>query len=247
MRESGQLVLAVTCLRFEARLAAGPGVEVVCGTHGPRLRSQLEAAIALAAPCGVLSFGVAGGLDPSLRPGDWVVAASVLSDRGRCRVDSGWTAALLAALPEAVQADIVGVDAPVADPAEKLRLRQSFRAAAVDTESHVAATVAARQGIPFAAARVVLDPAPRRLPPAALVPLRPDGTADGLAVLRSVWQTPSQVGRLLMITAEATLARAALARGRKRLGDGLGVPSMAQPEQSAPAEPELIVRSAAAG
>lgn len=227
-------------------MAAGPGVEVLCATHALQLRKQLQLATASAARCGVFSFGVAGGLDPALAPGDWIIASSVVSDAGRFRVDPEWATALMAALPGAVHADVAGIDSPLADPADKLRLRRRFGAVAVDTESHIAAAVAARQGLPFAAARVVLDPARRRLPPAALVPLRPDGTADVRAVLRSVWRTPSQLPRLLVLTAEGLLARAALAGGRERLGDSLGLPGAAQPEERfSPAEPELFAQPAA--
>jgi adenosylhomocysteine nucleosidase len=247
LMESAHSVLAVTCLAFEARLAIGPGVRVVCGTEGRRLRAQLEAATASGDCCGIISFGVAGGLDPDLAPGDWIVAASVVSDTGRFRADESWARALLAALPGAMQADIAGVDAPVADTAAKRLLHRSHGAAVVDTESHIAATIAARRGLPFAAARVVLDPASRRLPPAALVPLRHNGTADVGAVLRSVWRTPSQTADLLRIVADASIAWGSLARGRRRLGEQFGFPShvVLHGGQRAVAEPALLVQSAA--
>lgn len=244
--DAGHPVLAVTCLAFEARIAAGHGVRVFCATERRRLLARLEAAAASGC-CGIVSFGVAGGLDPALAPGDRIIATSVVTDHGRYRADEAWARALLAALPGSVHADISGADAPLADPAEKLMLRRSHRTVAVDTESHIAASVAARRGVPFAAVRVVLDPAWRRLPPAALVPLLRDGAADVRAVLRSVRQQPAQVPNLLRIMADASFAWSALARDRRRLGHALGFPRAAAPyrEEFAAGEAAILAQSAA--
>jgi hypothetical protein len=63
-------VIAVTGLAFEARIAAGPGVNVLCATERSRLLEWLEASIAYQCS-GIISFGIAGGLDCRLSPGDW--------------------------------------------------------------------------------------------------------------------------------------------------------------------------------
>jgi hypothetical protein len=116
------------------------------------------------------------------------------------------------------------MDAPVADPSEKRSLYAQIGAAAVDTESHISARIAAAHQVPFVACRAIIDPADRRLPPAALSGLRPDGTADVAAVLRSVLQQPSQLPALVLTALDAWTARAALYRGRRMLGAGLGFP-----------------------
>ncbi len=239
-------VLAVTCLAFETRIAAGRGVRVFCASERHRLLARVEAAAADGC-CGIVSFGVAGGLDPGLRPGDQVVAATIVTDRGRYRTDDAWARALLAALPGSVHADLSGADAPIADPADKLTLRRAHRTVAVDTESHIAAAVAARRGVPFAAVRVVLDPAHRCLPPAALVPLRRDGSADVRAVLGSVRQTPGQLPDLMRIIADASLAWSTLARGRRRLGHALAFPrAVARRREETAAEAAAILAPSAA-
>ena len=246
--DGGYPVLAVTCLAFEARIAAGRGVRVFCASERHRLLARIEAATANGC-CGIVSFGVAGGLDPTLVPGDQIIATSVVTDHARFRADETWARALLAALPGSVHADISGADAPIADPADKLMLRRSHRTVAVDTESHVVAAVAARCGLPFAAVRVVLDPAHRRLPPAALVPLRHDGSADVRAVMGSVRQQPGQLPDLLRIVADASLARSTLALGRRRLGHALAFPRAVapQPEEIATEAAAAILAQSAAG
>jgi hypothetical protein len=57
-------VLIVTGLAQEARIAAGPGMTVICSSSDP---AQLRALLTVFDPLtirGVISFGVAGGLDP---------------------------------------------------------------------------------------------------------------------------------------------------------------------------------------
>jgi adenosylhomocysteine nucleosidase len=216
-------VIAVTGLAFEARIAAGRGVDVLCATERSRLLEWLEASTANECS-GIISFGIAGGLDRRLSPGDWVVASSVVTDTGQFPADPSWARRLVSMVPGSIHAAISGVDAPLADPAAKLRLHHSHGTVAVDMESHVAARIAAARNLPFAACRVILDPASRRLPPAALVPLCRDGTPDLGGVLRSLARDPIQVCGLLRIIADAWSARSALKRDRRSLGDGLGFP-----------------------
>jgi hopanoid-associated phosphorylase len=244
--DTGHPVLAVTCLAFEGRIAAGHGVRIFCASERDRLPARIEAAAA-GGCCGIVSFGVAGGLDPALMPGDLVIASAIVTDQERYRTDEAWARALLAAVPGAVHGDISGSEEPLVDPADKRALRRAHRTAVVDTESHIAAAVAARRGVPFAAVRVVLDPAHRSLPPAALVPLRRDGSADIGAVLASIRRQPAQLPDLMRIVADVSLAWSTLARGRRRLGHALGFPRAvaAEREEIAPEAAAVLAQSAA--
>jgi len=215
-------IVAVTSLALEARIAVGPDVSVVC-SQGERLAAVLESAVARGAR-GMISFGIAGGLAPGLAAGDWIAAAAVITGQRRFPTDQAWTRSLRERLPHAVQADILGMDNPAADPERKQSLYAGTGAVAVDMESHIAAAVAAAHQIPFAAFRVIIDAADKPLPPAALVGLRTDGTADVPAVLRSLLQQPSQLPALVRTALDAWIASAALRRGRRMLGAGLGFP-----------------------
>jgi adenosylhomocysteine nucleosidase len=223
-------IVAVTSLALEARIALGSGVSVIC-SQGSQLAAALKSAIEGGAS-GIISFGVAGGLAPGLPEGHWVAAAAIKTGPELFPTDRAWTRSLLERLPGAVHADIVGMDAPVADPAEKRLLHAQTGAAAVDTESHIAAKIAAAHRVPFVACRVIIDGANKPLPPAALIGLRPDGTADVFAVVRSVVRQPGQLPALVRTALDARIARAALLRGRRMLGAGLGFPqfSEAMPE-----------------
>jgi adenosylhomocysteine nucleosidase len=82
---------------------------------------------------------------------------------------------------------------------------------------------------------VIIDPAHRALPPAALVNLRLDGTPDVVAVLRSVISQPRQLPALIRVAADARAAQLALRAGRQRLGDGLSFPGFQSAARRRPA------------
>lgn len=215
-------VVAVTCLALEARIAQGAGVSVLCNPS-VQLSAALRAAIARGAS-GIISFGIAGGLAPNLVAGDCVVASGVRNGDDVLATDRAWARNLLGAIPDAIHAEIVGVDAPLMDPLEKRTVHIQTGAVAVDMESHIAAKIAFEHRIPFAACRIIVDAAHRMLPPAAAVGLREDGTPDVLAVFRSVLQKPSQLPGLIRTALDARIAWRALRLGREQLGAGLGFP-----------------------
>lgn len=218
-------VIAVMGLQREARIAAGPGVlPLAGGGDSARLSRALKAAIGRGA-CGIISFGIAGGLQPGLAPGAWLVARAVVVGEERFVADPAWAAALRQALPGAEFADLAGVDLPVAQSGGKRALQEATGAAAVDMESHLVARIAAAHGLPFAGFRVIADPAERSLPAAALVGMKADGTTDVPAVLRALVAAPAELPALMRTALDARAAFSGLARGRRRLGLGLGFPN----------------------
>jgi hopanoid-associated phosphorylase len=187
-------VLIVTGLAQEARIAAGPGMTVICSSSDPQQLRLLLADIDPLTVRGVISFGVAGGLCPTLKSGDVVVATEVVAG------DSRWLAGL--ALSEeliagtglgrrrVVEGGIVGVEKVVAAQAGKAALRSETGAVAVDMESHIAADYAAAAGLPFAALRVISDPAGRALPALATRAIKPNGDIDLRKVLGGLARNP---------------------------------------------------------
>ncbi|MGC7406936.1 phosphorylase [Pandoraea pneumonica] len=220
-------IIVVTGMPFEARIARGDGVRVVCAQNRT-LAGELEAAIAQGAR-GLVSFGTAGGLIPGLKPGQWVIAHKVLDmpDNAREYVSAiAWADALRRAMPGALRADVAGVTAPVVTADDKAALCRDSGAAAADMESHIVARVAAAHGLPFVVARVVIDPAERSLPPAALAGMRPDGSVNIFGVLGSLAKNPLQLPALLRVGKDAGHAKQAMRFGREvialRLGEGFG-------------------------
>jgi adenosylhomocysteine nucleosidase len=194
-------VLIVTGLVQEARIAAGPGMIVICSSSDPQ---QLRALLATLDPStfrGVISFGVAGGLDPSLKSGDVVVATEVLAGDARFLAASALNEQMIASAAlkrrRIVKGGLAGVEQLVAAKASKAALRSETGAAAVDMESHIAAAYAARAGVPFAAIRVISDPAHRALPELAKVAVKPNGDIDLRKVLRGVARNPRTLRALV--------------------------------------------------
>lgn len=220
-------MIVVVGLAFEARIAAGAGMRVICSGDGSNLAATLTQAIDK--DCrGLISFGVAGGLAPDLEPGTCVVASSILSGRTRIATDMEWSQKLLQTMSDAIYGPIMGVPAPVPHPSAKRALFQRTGAVAVDMESHIVASVAAAHGMPVAAIRVITDPAVRALPQSALVAMRPNGTTDIVAMIRTVMQRPRELPALLRTALDARAARATLMRGRRLLGPGLGLADLSQ-------------------
>ena len=178
----------------------------------------------------IISFGVAGGLSPDLRPGDWIVASKVIGVETSYATNFLLSRKLLEAVPGAEYAPIAGVDAPVLDAAAKREFHRLIGASAVDMESHLVAKFATARGLAFAAIRVVIDPAHRNIPAAALTGLRADGGADAKAVLRALLRSPRQLPSVARLAADALTARNALVRTRRRLGPGLGLLGTSQGE-----------------
>ena len=141
----------------------------------------------------VISWGVCGGLDPRLRPGDLILGAEVVSAEGRINTDEAVTSSLAQRLIDAgarvAVERVAGVSSPVSTARAKAELRLATGAAAVDMESLTAGRFALERRTPFAILRAVADPADRDLPPLVLRPWtptagsRPPPCSESLSVL----------------------------------------------------------------
>jgi adenosylhomocysteine nucleosidase len=192
----------VTGLVQEARIAAGPGMAVICSSSDPH---QLRALLTVFDPTtirGVISFGVAGGLDPSLKSGDVVVADEVMAGKNRWLAGFALNDDLIGRLTvglgrRVVRGGLAGVEDVVVAQASKAALRNETGAAAVDMESHIAAAYATEAGLPFAALRVISDPASRALPALARNAIKPNGDIDLGMILRGVVRNPRTLRALV--------------------------------------------------
>jgi adenosylhomocysteine nucleosidase len=156
----------------------------------------------------LVSFGLAGGLDPALRPGTVVIPDAVLSEGRLYATDprladrfGGSTGHLL----------LAGTSV-AADAVTKFRLHRETRAQAIDLESGSIAKFADTLGLPFVVVRAICDPAERDLPPAALLALDPQGGIALSRVLLSFLRQPGQIPGMLTLALDAARARRALVR-----------------------------------
>jgi hypothetical protein len=121
-------------------------------------------------------------------------------------------------IPGSRHGPIIGVNAVVSHPRDKHRLHALTGAVAVDMESHLVARLAATHELAFAAVRVIIDPADRAVPPAALLAMAPGGGTDVSAMLWDILARPSQLSLLMRLAADGLAARTALIRLRRALG-----------------------------
>ena len=232
------MILVACGMKREAKTLAREGVTVITGGTDPvRLEAELEAGVAAGATA-ILSMGLAGALAPRLAVGDWVVGtlsptgmerrewsvgAGATRIPGERRTDpqptarkessSGWISRIAALLPGAVVGRIHADGSMIVTAAQKEDLHFSARALACDMESHIAARVARRHGLPFAVARVISDGADRTLPRATQVAMAPDGGIRIGAVLLAILIRPWQLPALIGVGLDAGRAMKLLARG----------------------------------
>ena len=169
---------------------------------GP-LRAAAAARALLDAGCdALLSFGLCGGLDPTLRAGTLVVANTVHSADGQhlhCDVElhADLMGRLTTRRPHT--AALYGADAPVIAQADKHALHGSLPVGAVDMESAAIGRVAHRHSLPFAVLRCVVDPASFTVPSAALAGMTDDGNSSPLATVMALLRHPLELADLLRL------------------------------------------------
>jgi adenosylhomocysteine nucleosidase len=202
----------VVGLAAEARIARRMSPFVRCAASRPaEAERHARELIAAGVPL-LISFGIAGGLDPDLRPGDLVVADRVITAAGEHPALADCAAALGARVGA-----VYGDTALMPDPGYKRALRQSTGALAVDMESGAVAMVAAEAGITCLVIRAVADIAAHGLPPAALISLDLAGRPRLAAVLGSVLTQPRQIPRLIGVARETGAAMRSLERVARML------------------------------
>ncbi len=148
----------------------------------------------------LVSFGIAGGLDPKLKPGKILVGTEIIDEAGtRHACDSRLIEALLDLKGVSTSGPILGCDHAVRKPKDKSALFEIHGAIAVDMESHGVARAAAEAGVPFVTLRAVADPADRAIPWAALAGMGKDGSIRIAPVVMYIMLTPWRLNALMRL------------------------------------------------
>ena len=207
MSDDGSSFLGVvTGLEAEGRLIheetkrTGVRVAVLCaGANSRRAEEAAERFVAHGATA-LMSFGIAGALDPGRSAGDLIVANDIVVPTGeRLPCDQAWQGDLRASLRSGsfstISGTILGSPEPLLTVADKARAYAVSGAQAVDMESHAVAQVAAGAGLPFLAVRAIADTAHDALPAFVVSAVteegKPDAAKAALALLAKPWQVPA--------------------------------------------------------
>jgi len=219
--------------------AAGEGVEVVVGTANAGVLRERLSKVDTADISAVYSFGVAGGLDPALQPGDLLVSTQVIAqstDIEQHIIEESWMAdqnILMTIQMHAAKVNNIKIrkgiflgtdfearDNPVTGDheANNQNLREISGADIIDNESHIAAKFANEHNLPFVSVRAVSDSVNHKLPPAALIALEEDGSPNGTAIAKSLLKHPLQIPALIRTAWEYHKALRALKAFRQDVG-----------------------------
>jgi nucleoside phosphorylase len=197
-------------------------VQVAVYQSGPgaaRAGAAARAAIAAGADA-LVSWGFAGGLVASLRPGDVVLPERGLAPSGaEWRAEARWHAALERALGAVFRVHtgvLMSAAGVLTSPLAKRAAAESCGAAAVDMESAAIAVVAADAGIPFVAVRIVADASADSLPDDVEQWIDDSGRRR-LAPLFGAVVAPAQWPTLLRLSARYRAARRTLEAAAERL------------------------------
>ncbi len=166
----------------------------------------------------LVSFGLAGGIDPALAAGAVLLPAQILSPDGAPIATTGsWRARLERALvPQGLAAlvargPLLTSPRAVASVAAKSALFRDSGAIAVDMESYAVAQVALAEGLPFLAVRVVVDGAADRLPHAVAVAVDAAGKLRLWRLAGALLRAPAEVAPLLRLARRYRSANRSLA------------------------------------
>jgi adenosylhomocysteine nucleosidase len=219
--------LEAECESLHRAVARGaPWLVVQSGPGEARAVVAAERALAAGA-IGLISWGLAGGIDVTVAPGTIVVPRRVLREHGAAyAVTPEWHERLAARAGTLGMSagDLLTVAAALHSPREKQAAHAATGAVAVDMESAAIAAVAARAGVPFAVARVVVDGAADALPRNAEGWVDERGARRLSPVLRAV-VTPSEWSVLATLGRRFAVARRALERFAEALAAERALPT----------------------
>lgn len=194
-------MLGIVCgLESEAELARKiAGARVVCAAAQPSKARRLARELVEQGATRLMSFGIAGGLEPLLPIGSLVIGTHIHSLQGKWSCDDAWRKDLVRRLPHARSGGVWGSEILVAKAQEKKALFGKFNCSIVDMESQCVAEIAAEAQLPIAVVRVVCDSSDMDVPPFVMEAIAEDGRINIRRALTSLLGKPSQIPALMHV------------------------------------------------
>ncbi len=185
----------------------------VCGIGGSAAARGARALIDAGATA-LISWGMAGGLDPALAAGTIFLPGEVISRDGTALMTAPYwrerlSAALAAHRPVACGKLLTSPRA-LGSIADKAAAFRDTGAAAVDMESLAVAEVARSRQLPFIAVRVIVDTAEDVLPRAVMAAACSSGRLPIARLLASLALAPGDLAALIRLLSRYRAARRSL-------------------------------------
>jgi adenosylhomocysteine nucleosidase len=210
----------VAALAVESRplrpAALGDGTLLIVSGVGAAAAHDGACRLAAAGARALVSWGMAGALDPTLAAGTLVLASEVVSAGGvRFPTTRQWREQLagqMAARHPICHGRLLTSPEPLRSAADKALAFRRTAAAAVDMESAAVAEVAAAGRLDFLVVRAIVDTALDTLPQAALSAAAAGARTLRLApLLGSLARAPGDVWALIRLASRYRIASRALA------------------------------------
>lgn len=216
----------VAALPFEARclsdrtirrdecVALGEFGWLILSGIGAENASRAAGALVNAGARRLLSWGTAAALDPALAPGTVVLPTAVLARNGPpLLADAALHAELVSRLRDQVTVNtgnLAEATHVLTTVSKKNALFRSTGAVAADMESAAIASVARLAGLPFFAARAILDRADETLPKSVIDLVDDIGHVRGIQLIGLLLRRPSELASLYRLARRRRVARLAL-------------------------------------
>jgi adenosylhomocysteine nucleosidase len=195
--------------RSDGLLRLSDGMLATVSGMGPEAAENAAKRLVAVGATALVSWGMAGGLDPTLPAGTICVPELVIAPDGATfATDHHWrelTTAAIVSRRTVVRGKLLSTGRAIEDVAGKAAAFYKTGAAAVDMESAAVAKVAAAHSLPFLAVRVIVDTAADTLPDAVLAA---SGTA-GLRLSRlmiGILKSPGELAPLLRLSSRYRMA-----------------------------------------
>lgn len=199
----------ITGLEIEAAIIhqAAAGLDqdqqpLVLSGFGPENAAKAARALAARGATALISFGFAGGLDPTLKVADLILAELVVGEGGATlSPDPDWQAAASRLFAElnVIPVPLFSGRAVIAKPEDKTQLYQETGAVAVDMESFAVGDVAGELGLKFLVLRAILDPADQIIPESALAGYSKDGTLSKKDIASALMARPQDMPAMIQL------------------------------------------------
>lgn len=151
----------------------------------------------------LVSWGMAGGLDPALAAGSIFLPSEIIALGGESIMTARhWRDRLsvaIAALSPVAHGKLLTSGRAIASVADKADLFRDTGAAAVDMESLAVAQAAMRRQLPFIAVRVIVDSAADALPPVVSAAADSAGQLRLWHLMGALLRAPRQLGAVIRL------------------------------------------------
>jgi adenosylhomocysteine nucleosidase len=201
------------------------GTLLIISGMGPPAATRAALTLLAAGAGSLLSFGLAGALDPGLRAGALLLPAAVTDGTGALHhTCAAWRAQLAARAGSGAEPQggtLLSVAQPLMTASAKSEAWGRTQACAVDMESFAIGAVATEMQINFAVARVVVDTAVDSLPGSVTRATGARGELNFPRLVSGLLRRPAELLALLRLARRYRLAMGSL----RHLGQqGLGSP-----------------------